>query len=542
MKLPGIKYSGTPNLAKLPVEAELQKWKSIAGAAEDIGKAVIKIKAGIDATESAKTVAQFQTMMAEVNANVGARKSFSVEELDQLGIEYPEKYGKGKIETVPAYIVAPDVYRTLTQEVYDKALEIADPKTKNAISKIYGRMYESGIKQVMVNTISEAAKQQEMETNQNYQMAVRSGNATAAKIIADTALQTGIWSAEQYDKNMSKMPDQIATGVYLRALDANEDPDTLEVLQGNVTIDPDLSVESKSKLMNAFQVKINRVQKQQEKALKEQQDKLSLDQFIAVSAHINENGPIPWDQIDVFTRGMTREDAKGIMTLNRIASTKGINSDPKVMDDLTLQLTQISIPKEGTTVGDRQKAFLDNLMRAAGIDPATGDQIGPSRISHEDYLSLWQKAKQQTEYVTTNKNIGIVVDNIYTTLVGASKDMLTKVFGSGVEYVSAAEAEYDLYKAANATGPGFDPFKWWDDNKKNYVTRAYEKNRARLTKHRLSKYFIKDKDGMYDIKGTIIKLREMQKKNPKIKDEDILNAEKTMTLQNNLRSSLLENK
>lgn len=515
MKLPGINYS-TPvqSLGREDISAPLSIANAEARAILTLGGAADKMIESIDANKIAVDASKFQAAFAELNATMKTRKSYTTEELDSIGVKYDKQYGIGKIESVPAYLVSKQIYQNLTGKLYKMSTESTSKKGRAVISKMYGQMYKEGITPVIVNSIRDAQSMRSVENEIAFDQVTNIGNAEAADMIASTALATGVWSADKYQAKTKGMPNKIARGKYLNALNLNGDLDILEVHLDNLLSDPDLNVTSKSGLYAKYNSKIKNLATKQEKDLKKQNDQASFESFMGISTSMLDSGrPLPWNIINAAAIEMRSSDGKALLALNRSMNTKGVVTDVKVHTALAVQIRSISLPSDTTTVSQRRAAAVDALIAATGVD-VNGKPTGPSKISPKDFMSMFDQINKAQAFVYDNPEVKRKSDFIWTTLTGGSKDMMTSLFGTGPDTINAVQAEADMLEAARNQGPGFNPDLWWDNNGTKYLTKSIEENEVSLKENRLDKYIIKNGiigDGGIDMKATITNIRKRVK-------------------------------
>lgn len=501
MKLPGVNYNtSTQSLGRRDISAPLRIANAEANAVMKVGSIADKAMESIDANKIAIDASKFQATMAELNATMKARRSYTTEELDSLGVKYAREYGPDKLESVPAYLVSKKVYQTLSKKIYDASISTASKKGRSVISKMYGQAYKSGITPVIVNSIQEAQAARSMENEVAFDSVVSSGNADAANIIAETALATGIWSNNKYLAKTKGMPDKIASGKYLNALNINDDLTVLETQLESALSDPDLKPSSKNTIYRNYNSKIASIETKQNKDLKKQNDQSSYETYINTTTGILNSGQaMDWSEINTKALSMRPVDGKGLITLNRLIGTKGTVTDQKIFTSMMVKIKAISLPVEGTTINQRRASAVEELIAYTGVDSATGEVIGPSKISAKDFDTLFDSINKAQSFTYDNPEVKRKSDFIWRTLTGGSKDMMTSLFGTGPDTINAVQAEADMLEAARNSGPGFNPDIWWEKNGTKYLTQSIEDNEISLQENRISKYIKKD----FNAKGGI---------------------------------------
>lgn len=497
MKLPGINYA-TPvqSLGRQDPGDPVAVAQAQGRAMSQFVKLAVDVSKDIAKSETASSAAVFQTQMAEVNAAVKAKKSYTTEELDELEIKYDtKKYGmdEGQSQEVPSYLVSSKVYRKLTKALYDEHSAKANTKGKKAISKMYGSMYEKGVTGVITSSINTAYALRSVEMEKDFDSAVATGNLDAAVILSETARDIGIWSPEKFLAKTRDMPNKIATGQYMVDLNKINEPVIMESMMSILLNDPALSPESKSSLYAKYDSKAKTMRKEQAVAAKEMYKQNSYDVFIDTSTTmLDNNEPLSWDEVNRIAGGMERSDGNALLTLNRMMGEKGMITDPRVHMELSVLVNAISLPREGTNIYQRREAAVNRLMAAAGFDPFTGDRFGPSKISPEDFSSLWSKINKSQSFTYDNPEVTRMVDFMWSTLTGGSKDMMSRFFGTGPDTINATQAEASMLEMARQQGPSFNPDQWWKTNGVKYITTAIEDNERTIKENRLDKYIKKD--------------------------------------------------
>lgn len=490
MKFPGIEYrTQVQGLGRQDISAPL----ALASAKASVLEGVSHLVGRMEVNEVAATAAQFQKEMAEMNANMANRKSFTIDELDHLEVKYGEKYGIDGLQEVPSYLVSKQVYQKLSRDIYDRHVLGAGKKEKSVISKMYGGMYKSGVSIVIRNSIVEAYNVRSAATEIDFDNAVDSGNREAATIIAETAKATGLWDANKYLAKTKNMPDKIAQSGYLNELNRSDDPVILENYLDGLLNDPDLNPASKNSLFRQYEAKIKQVENKISAANTEVRKKRSYDDFVVNSTNMLDDGePMPWNEVMDITLDMEPSDGKGLITLNKMIGEKGTVTDPKTHMLMTLKIKTLSLPREGTDIYQRRESAINDLILASGYDPVTKERIGSSKISPEDFVSMFNDINRSQAFVYDNPEVKRVVDQVYLSLTGASKDMISSVLGEGPNVVNAVLAEKDLLEASREGGPGFNPDAWWEQNGEKYYTSALEDNLQTLKENRLDKYMVTD--------------------------------------------------
>ncbi len=467
---------------------------------------IAQVYEAIEANSVASDAARFQTSMSELNAVLKSKKSYTIDELESLGVSYPSQYGPDKLPEVPAYLVSQKVYQKSTGLLYKSALSTMSRKGRNVISKMYGQMYKEGMAAITSNAIAEAYSVRSNETEIEFDSAVASGNSNAAEIIAQTAKSTGIWDANKYKSKMSGMSDKVAKGKYLNELVNNNDSVILNVHLDAMLADPALSASSKLSLYKSMSSRIKAIQKEEDDAKKLADDQKSYDAFVDISTEIlDSNEPMDWQSINKITSVMRPADGKGLITLNRMMQTKGTVTDPKTHMRLANIVNSISLPRENTTIYQRREAAVDQLMRASGFDPVTGEQVSTSKISPGDFQALMNQINKSQSFVYDNPEIKRVSNQMWITLTGGSRDMMTSFFGTGADTINAVQAEKALLEAARASGPGFDPDAWWSKNGTAFLTSSIDNNEQAMKENRIDRYIVRDSKsaGFIDMDSTV---------------------------------------
>lgn len=515
MKLPGINYN-TPvqSLGRQDINAPIRIANAEANVLMKVGSAADKAIESIDANKIAIDASKFQATMSELNATMKARKSYTIDELDSLGIPYGKEYGPDKLTEVPAYVTSKRVYQVLSKKIYDASISTASKKGTAVISKMYGQMYKAGITPVIINSINEAQSARSVENEQAFDSVVASGNADAAAIISETALATGVWSHEKFLAKTKGMPDKIANGKYLNALNINGDSVILQSQLDAALSDPDLKPSSKNSIYRAYNSKITKIQKNEDADLKGQNDQASYESYVSLSTGILDKGQsMDWSEISTEAMNMRPADGKGLITLNRLMGEKGTVTDQKILSSMAVRIRAISLPVEGTTISQRRESLVNELISKTGVDPVTGDITGPSKISAKDFNTLFDSINKAQSFVYDNPEVKRKGDFIWRTLTGGSKDMMTSLFGTGPDTINAVQAESDMLEAARNSGPGFNPDEWWSVNGVKYLTQSIEDNEVSLQENRISKYIKRDSNskGGIDMDATVKNIRSRVK-------------------------------
>lgn len=527
MKLPGIEYNtNVRSLGREDPSQPVTLARMKANVALGTADVLVKTAEAIQANDIAADAARFQTMMSEFNATTKARQSYNIKELDTLDIKYGPQYGEGKLTEVPAYLVSRQVYQKGSRQIFKTVSDVSSKKGKAVISKMYGQMYKEGVSSIIASSIQEAYKVKSVNTEIDFNASVASGNMEASMIIAETARASGIWNSDKYLAMTKGMPDKIGHSQYLNNLNREDDPVMLELHKENALSDPNLKPSTKSSLYKEFDGKIKILNKAKDKAANETRKQESYERFISTSASIlDSNEPMDFGAAATIALGLEPTDGKALMTLNRIVADKGATDDAKVVMGLTNAINTISIPRPGTTIHQRRKSVTDMIQRAAGYDPFTGEQVGPSKLSANTYSALWKSINTAQAFVYQNPEVKNMSDFIWTTLTGGSKDMMTKFFGTGPDTMNAVQAETEMHKAAMAAGPGFNPTIWWESNGIRYVTASIEENEKSMKENRIDKYIVRDikAPGGIDIDATGEALRNRVKSGT-MDENDMKNA------------------
>lgn len=490
MKLPGITYDR-------PVQSLARRDSSLPLALANVQAATALRLGGlfrkIEANETAGIAAQFQTEMAELNANITNRKSFHIDELDQLEIKYSDKYGGERLQEVPSYLVGTEVYKNLSREIYNKHIAGTSGKTRAVISKMYGGMYKTGVTSIIKSSMEEAYNMRSIVTEMDFDAAVASGNEVAARIISETALGSGLWDADKYFAKTKNMPDKIGHANYLNDLDRSEDSVILNQRQSMMLDDPNLNPSTKNSLYRSYETKIKALETESNKIADESKKKVSYDTFANNATNILKNGePMGWPEMNRLVHNMEPTDGKGLITLNRMVAEKGIVTDQKKYSELIVRIKALSLPVRGTTIHQRRAAAVSDLISVSGYDPYTMQRIGPSKISPDDFRTLFNEINKSQAFVYENPEVKRVSDQMWTSLTGGTKNMVTSFLGAGPDVVNAVLAEQEMLSAARNIGPSFNPDAWWKQNGAKYMTSALEENLQTMKENRIDKYIIND--------------------------------------------------
>lgn len=506
-KIAGINYSrtGIASMGRHDVSAPARAHAAESRLRTSIVKGVVgmakQVKEANEAADAINISSVMSEKMGELNARIKHQKSYTKQELKELGVEYKDEANR---DILPASEVAETVYKQLAAKVKEEAMGGASStKSKGAVNRIYGSLYKSGIDDAVLHSIAHANAEVKIKANVGFENAIAKGDLDSAQATATVALVNGTWTQKEYTARTEPMRDRVASNKYMQYLNVTDTTAGLKELSDNAIVDPDLKFNSRKTVYNSIQSKlkaVNTVIEKQVKAQKTEQSSLSLTKLSA--GIIGNNAPLEWSTINQHTDNMTPPDRKALTALNRsIENGASSISDDTTLRMLTSDVKTLSFPAEGTTVAQRRGATVNKLVQA----------LDDKLITPTDFSTLIDGVNKAQNFAYANPDHKFTEEEIWLTLTGGSKDIISQLFGGGEAKLNVVDATHELHQAAMDKGPSFDAGQWWEANQKRYIVKAIKSNRVNLQKDRDSGLIIMGNDGYVDMNKTTDVLNSMLK-------------------------------
>ena len=201
-KIAGINYSrtGIASMGREDVGAPVRLHAAKSRLrSEIIGGAIGIAKKIRDANETADAVNISSVMsekMGELNTRIKHQKSYTKQELKDLGIKYEDKTDR---DILPASEMAETIYKQLAGKIKEEAMgKVSGTKSYGAVNRIYGSLYKSGIDDAVLHSIAHANAEVKIKANVGFEDAIAKGDLDSAQATATVALVTGTWTKKEY--------------------------------------------------------------------------------------------------------------------------------------------------------------------------------------------------------------------------------------------------------------------------------------------------------------------------------------------------------
>lgn len=506
-KLPGINYSrtGVASMGREDVSAPARLYAAKSGVKSSLLKGTLQIAKQVKtANESADAINISSSMsedMAELNTRIKHTKSYTPQELNKLGVEYDDKLDR---DIIPASEVSETIYKQMAGQIKKDAMSRASGnKAAAAVNRIYSSLYKQGIDDAVMHSIAHAQAEVRIKTNVGFENAVVNGDAEGAKAIADTALANGTWGEKEYVAHVKPMRNRVASNLYLKQLDIVDNAKDIEGISDKIIVDADLSFESRKSLYSSAQSKLKIVNKAIEKRVADAKVEDSSVELTNLSTGIiGSNAALDWDDVYNYSAKMTPSDRRALIAINRSVEKGAASiSDDSTLRQLTADVKTLSFPVEGTTVAQRRGGVSARLVKAL-----EGGSITPS-----DFSTLMDGINKAQNFAYANPDHKFTEEEIWVTLTGGSKDIISQLFGGGEAKLNVVDATHALHSAAMREGPSFDAGLWWKSNQEKYLVKAIKSNYENLQKDRNIGLVVQGNDGFVDMTETTKVLNRMVK-------------------------------
>lgn len=542
MKLPGIRYDRpVQSLGRSDVYGPIRVANAWADASRRVSGAIEEINRAKNETDLAAAKSRILRKMGRLNGEITSKKSFHVDELNDLGVDFKSETqvldDNGNLVTVdreyiPAHEVMDQIYEVSSKNILESEYEnIPDKTAQNELGLFHSRIYSQGVEQVISARNIGLVEEMSAKVDQQFTDAVNAGDLIGATNIAESALKTGLWDATHYQRNVTELPSKVRSNQYVVATSSSSSIPQLERIKAEALFDDSLTPSDRASALRTIDGKLSDLKREAEARARENRINASLDRYVNLSTQILDQGqPMDWRDIRENALTMENGDAKTLITLNRsMAEGGGTNkSDPDFLNRMSVMIRGLSVPGDDT-LANRRAHIVQELHRAMGYDPVTGDRVGNAYLSATDYSRLMDQVNKATEFKIDNPEVKTVSEYIWTTLTGAPKTGMGSFLDqTGLHSILAAQAEYDLNRAAMESGIDFDPHAWWDRNKESYMTKQVRDNvkRARESVKRLSDgsnpvdHIVTDAEGNVDKDATLRNLEE-EMRSDAISEEDV---------------------
>ncbi len=501
-RLPGINY-GTEvrSLGRQDVSGPLRVAAARADAARAWSNTATKIATKIETNDTAEYSAQLSNELSELNAYVQNTKEYTVDELDEIGVEYDAK----DRETIPAHEVAIDFYKAVATQIHKRNSSQVSKKGRSVLERVYASKYTTGISDVTAIALRHGYNYTMAKTKLSFDQAINAGDLESATNIAETALANGTWGPDYYVAKMAAAPGEVALSDYRRGIDAIGSADELEKLRNRALADLSLSPAQTNDIYNKSLTKQSKIEKEVEEQIKEKANEASSFQLNDLTSSITEGLSLTAAEMMAEIRTMTLSDRKTAMTVWRSSKNAPANhqSDPDALAiaNAAVQATVVD-DNSGRTFRERRVDVLNDLILMA--DPTTRE------LSVSDFRALTNDLNKVASAAINTPEYRAVEDDIYLMFTGGSKSMVN--LGGGEHTVGMSQVLAELNNHALERGPQFDPATWWEKRKPEVASKKYKRNEEKFRKIKASNHIVTNSQGDYDLPATVRNLNEQVKR------------------------------
>ena len=503
----GVQTIGRYN-PMLPGELSLAKARTataITGAVATVSDIVERSQANSAATVSSELTEQ----MSELNEKVKSKRSYTSDELDDIGIEYNDTEIKldsngNEVETfrdnIPAYEVAEQVYKAQAERFKDVAMSNVSGKGNQVVENTFAQLYKQGIGDAINHNIKHYQDAQRLRMDAAYNQAVKRGNEDGAKLIAQTAVDNGVWSASEYTSKVEKLPNLVAQNVYIRAIDSAQTKDDLSAIKQLTLADSRFEESTRRTMYKMVDAKQSEIEKKLEVKQKEEFTNSSANMVVMVTNNLIKNKqPIEPEAIQAMA--LTPTDKKLVNTLNNNMFKE---SDPNTVKGLTVMVKTLGLPAGKANFAQRRASAVDQLLKA----------VEDNKLGVQDFSTLWDGINKAQAFSYESPDNEVMLEMIWRTLTGGSRDILSDALSEGGVHVQAAiNAELKFRDAIRTQGEGFDAYQWWDGNKKEYLLQSTKDNQDEMQNQINLGYAVENDKGAVDLQATVLNLRQKVKDN-----------------------------
>ncbi len=534
MRLPQIQYNRQlPSLGRggttEPIRIESIRAQSRRGIVDAFSEVTDNITTAYYDNALAGAKAGLIEEMGRINAEISSKRFYTADELSAIGVD------AGGRPMVAAHEVAVDVYSRLSEQAYDKAASQVHGRGRLGDLRLnYAAYYRDGINKAIVSRNKNQVAFMAAKTNQQFEDAVNAGNIEGATVIAEAAVNTGVWDPDQYASATVDLPYRVRKNQYVVGMGQASSAGQMEQLKSQLLADPALRNEDRHQLLSQMNSQIRGFKQEARMAAIEARQMHSQQMYADLATSMMMTGPKDWTDVGEAMKRMEPGDAKSLFTINRSlidANTGSAFDNEDTVRGLQAEIRALSIPVEGMSIAERRSILVDRLYLALGVDPVTGAEMGEPQIKTETFDKLFRQINGAGEFNYDNAEVKIVEDYIWTMMTGGTKSSFGGIFDeAGPHAILAAEAEYELKRAAQATGPGFDPHQWWETNKQNYISKNIQDNIDQARKMTLSDGQSANSHIVRDDEGKVNQEKTRQNVEDKMRSGDLTVEDAAQTL------------
>lgn len=394
---------------------------------------------------------------------------------------------------IPAHEVAGDWYKLQLRNTQDAAL--AEMTNAHAVRKVkndYNSSFMDNYARVLVNAQKQKLTYDRAELDVSVEKFIEGGNLGKAETLMLGAIKTGTIGVAEGTETLIAMPGQVDNYRVQRAIDESDlsEVDSIRSYiyrdsridaEGNEEVNP-LTFDQRNALIKQLDAKQKVLTSEYKTGRTEWSERNLNDRLVDLQESR--------EPLDEFTlRGLSNQlnaaDHQTLIAANKaLKSAMRGESDDGVLSGLQKDINSLSIPVRGQTASQRRRAMM------ARVDKAIDDEL----INGDDGWTLIQRIQTSADMAFDGEDMDLAIDQIYKKLTRGSKSSIG-LNTDGQAVLNAAQAERDLFDAARAAGPGFDPLRWLDDNFSAYQTKTMLANEVKLEKSIAKGYIVKGADG-----------------------------------------------
>ncbi|RKZ92598.1 MAG: hypothetical protein DRQ40_08555, partial [Gammaproteobacteria bacterium] len=397
--------------------------------------------------------------------------------------------------------VADVIHQARVEQWVGENSEGLDDATKEKFLKAIHTSTANSSKAVFAKGTERRVAKAGVAANINFDNALDKLDANQAMAVANTALASGVWTPETYDKRTKTLSSEIDQKYFGRMMAATKTSDEVDdVLIEMTTGSNNLTATTERSMVSSAMSRRDKLEAQEAKgadtdlyaktaeAYRAVDNGMTLDQFHQTS-HMLEPGDVSKIRSAILSRD------------SKIRTSPG---DRSTIRAYTRRAAALRFPADGQDVSVAGAAILADAQTsmANGTLEYPGYQTIQAAVKEAQDSGFNTPAYKSTKSVINLEVLGTesADDLMFAAMTSNDPAAMTKQAWEKSQVVAKALSDLQVYMSS--TGANADPTKWWDTNKHIYSREGLQNTREQNFQQSYGSYSSYTSTGAFDAEAT----------------------------------------
>ena len=409
-----------------------------------------------------------------------------------------QQYPAGRVpENVPTHeIMVPFMSQHMEHSIGESLAQIPGMEAEflNAMTT-----QVTGIAGDMVKeTVRQRQNALKAQVNENFELAIMSGDLDEAFRIVEEAVNTGAYTPEEGAERIRTAANSIAKNDLDTRISTSESQEDLDLVANDL-------FSRRLPLTNDDTASLARRLNSRRRELETERNTFRSEQYMAGELQLMQ-GTLTEDWItrNLAEQNLTATQARSLR--QALNSPPPVKSDPELLDNLRGRIAMLPFPMDDEPVPlETRHRQLRRSVQQAFTGTTEGGEFAGRRLSGADFQQLMQELDTSVNRAMgqNNRDYELAMDTIRT-FTGVSDRILNALSGDAPQRAAYMAFRQELQRYLDYKGPNDPPlYMWVQQNAHRFDPVKYENDYLTRMRARFPRYASLMQDPSYDFAGVI---------------------------------------